>query len=93
MVKGRCYHCENEEAKIIHPDLEKYDGRNDDFERMACDNNSGTTTEGSICDGEFIVDSVDICEEDCIYFDANRDAKCAEFLNARARTMQRPIFL
>uniref|UniRef100_M8BXW4 Uncharacterized protein n=1 Tax=Aegilops tauschii TaxID=37682 RepID=M8BXW4_AEGTA len=32
----------------------------------------------------------EVCEEDCIYFDADRDAKCAEFLNSRGRTMQGP---
>ncbi|CAN6323330.1 unnamed protein product [Urochloa humidicola] len=90
---GRCYNCENEEARIVHPDLEKYDGRDIDFERMACDDKCGMETEGSISDGKFLFDSVGICEEDCIYFDANRDAKCAEFLNARARTMQGPIFV
>ncbi|XP_037452149.1 uncharacterized protein LOC119322743 [Triticum dicoccoides] len=87
---GRCYYCENEGAKIIHPDLQKYIGRDIDFERMACDDRSGMTTEGSISGGEFIIDSVDVCEEDCIYFDADRDTKCAEFLNARGRTMQGP---
>uniref|UniRef100_A0A453PL26 Uncharacterized protein n=2 Tax=Triticinae TaxID=1648030 RepID=A0A453PL26_AEGTS len=24
---GRCYYCEKEGAKIVHPDLEKYIGR------------------------------------------------------------------
>lgn len=90
--KGRCFDCENEGQEIIHPDLEKYVGRDIDFESMACDDNGGATTEGSVSDGEYINDSVDVSEEDCIYFDANRDAKCAEFLNARARTMQRPVF-
>ncbi|XP_037452205.1 uncharacterized protein LOC119322789 [Triticum dicoccoides] len=87
---GRCYYCEKEGAKIVHPDLEKYIGRDIDFERMACDNKSIMTTEGAISDGKFITDCVDVCEEDCIYFDATRDAKCAEFLNARARSMQGP---
>ncbi|KAM3243786.1 hypothetical protein ACQJBY_055618 [Aegilops geniculata] len=88
---GRCYYCEKEGAKIVHPDLEKYIGRDTDFERMACGDSSSTTTEDSISDGEFIIDSsVEVCEEDCIYFDADRDAKCAEFLNSRGRTMQGP---
>ncbi|CAN6293626.1 unnamed protein product [Urochloa humidicola] len=39
---GRCYNFENEEVRIIHPDLEKYDGRDTDFERMACDDKCGT---------------------------------------------------
>lgn len=89
--KGRCYYCEKEGAKIVHPDLEKYIGRDTDFECMACVDSSSTTTEDSISDGEFILDSsVDVCEEDCIYFDADRDAKFAEFLNSRGRTMQGP---
>lgn len=87
MAKSRCYYCENEGAKIIHPDLEKYIGRDTDFESMACHDDM---TMGSICDNDFIIDIVDVCEEDCIYFDASRDAKCAKFLNARAITMQRP---
>nr|CAB3498539.1 unnamed protein product [Digitaria exilis] len=40
----RCFYCENEGAEIIHPDLEKYIGRDIDFEDMACDDNSGPTT-------------------------------------------------
>ena len=52
-----------------------------------------TPPKGSICDNDFIIDFVDICEDDCIYFDASRDAKCAEFLNARAISMQRPRFV
>ncbi|CAN6298593.1 unnamed protein product [Urochloa humidicola] len=90
---GRCFYCENEGAEIIHPDLEKYIGRDIDFESMARDHHSGTTTEGSVSDGEYINDSVDVSEEDCIYFDANTDAKCAEFLNARAKAMQGPVFI
>jgi hypothetical protein len=133
LPKGRCYYCENEGAKIIHPDLEKYIGRDIGpvysaynpsfsacffswnniflsqqisqqyfsadlsaqpngsiaFEGMACKSN---VSKGSICDNDFIIDFVDICE-DCIYFDASRDAKCAEFLNARAISMQRPRFV
>jgi hypothetical protein len=92
VAKGRCFYCENEGAEIIHPDLEKYVGRDTDFESMACNDSSGSTTEGSVSDGEYINDSVDVSEEDCIYFDASRDAKYAEFLNARARTMQGAVF-
>jgi hypothetical protein len=90
LAKGRCYYCENEGAKIIHPDLEKYTGRDTAFESMACKSN---VSKGSIGDNDFIIDYVDICEEDCIYFDASRDAKCAKFLNARAIAMQRPRFV
>uniref|UniRef100_A0A0D3FMS9 Uncharacterized protein n=3 Tax=Oryza TaxID=4527 RepID=A0A0D3FMS9_9ORYZ len=80
---GRCYHCECEGAKIVHPDLEKYNGRTD-FLEMARDKSSGTTTEDVISRCEYLHDAVDICEEDCVCFDASRDVECAEFLNSRA---------
>ncbi|CAN6292738.1 unnamed protein product [Urochloa humidicola] len=86
---GRCFYCENEGAKVIHPDSEKYNACDIAFERMACENLGGLTVDDS--GDRLITGSVDTCEEDCICFDANKDTKCAEFLNARARTMQGPI--
>lgn len=83
LLKGRCYHCECEGAKIVHPDLEKYNGRTD-FLEMARDKSSGTTTEDVISRCEYLHDAVDICEEDCVCFDASWDVECAEFLNSRA---------
>nr|CCI55285.1 PH01B001G05.8 [Phyllostachys edulis] len=41
---GHCFHCEDEGAKIIHPDLKKYNGRDIDFEEMACDSHSNCIT-------------------------------------------------
>ncbi|WVZ59815.1 hypothetical protein U9M48_009910, partial [Paspalum notatum var. saurae] len=70
-----------EGAKIVHPDLKKYSGRDIMFEAMACMVLGGLIIDD---DGdELIAACADICEEDCIYFDANRDARCVEFLNAR----------
>uniref|UniRef100_A0A0E0KHT4 PIR2-like helical domain-containing protein n=1 Tax=Oryza punctata TaxID=4537 RepID=A0A0E0KHT4_ORYPU len=80
---GRCYHCECEGAKIVHPDLEKYNGRTN-FLEMARNKSSGTTTQDVITRCEYLHDAVDICEEDCVCFDASRDVECAEFLNSRA---------
>ncbi|RLN40879.1 hypothetical protein C2845_PM01G35470 [Panicum miliaceum] len=86
-AKGRCFYCENEGAKIVHPDSEKYNA----FERKACGDLGGLTVDDS---GYWLITgSVDICEEDCISFDADRDAKCAEFLNARARTVKGPMLV
>uniref|UniRef100_A0A0D9VXT3 DUF3615 domain-containing protein n=1 Tax=Leersia perrieri TaxID=77586 RepID=A0A0D9VXT3_9ORYZ len=79
---GRCFHCEREGAKIVHPDLEKYTGRIN-FLEMACDKSSGITAEGLLGYCEYVLAAVDICEDDCVCFDASRDAKCAEFLNFR----------
>ena len=91
LAKGRCFHCENEGAKIVHPDSEKYNGFDVDFERIACKVLGGLTVGDS---GDWLItSSIDMCEEDCIYFDANRDAKCAEFLNARARTVKGPMLV
>ncbi|GJN24093.1 hypothetical protein PR202_gb11810 [Eleusine coracana subsp. coracana] len=82
-AKFRCFHCENEGAKIVHPDLENYNDRAIYFERMACKDLGGMTVNDS---GERLINSsMDICEEDCIYFDTNRDVMCANFLNERAR--------
>lgn len=58
MAKGRCYYCEHEGAEIIHPDLEKYLGRDIDFETKAC---SGKVSNGTVCDNEYIIDFVDLC--------------------------------
>ncbi|KAJ1294591.1 hypothetical protein BS78_01G156900 [Paspalum vaginatum] len=78
---GRCFFCEKEGAKIVHPDLKKYSGRGIDFEVMARMVLGGLTVDD---DGdELVAACADICSEDCIYFDANRDARCVEFLNAR----------
>ncbi|CAN6304355.1 unnamed protein product [Urochloa humidicola] len=90
-AQGRCFYCENEGAKVVHPDLEKYNGCDIAFERMACENLGGLTVDDS--GDRLITGSVDTCEEDCICFDANRDTNCAEFLNARARTMQGPMLV
>jgi hypothetical protein len=58
---------------------------------MACEDLGGKTVDDS---GDWLITgSVDICEEDCIHFDADRDAKCAEFLNARARTVKGPMLV
>ncbi|PVH31522.1 hypothetical protein PAHAL_9G169800 [Panicum hallii] len=90
-AKGRCFYCENEGAKIVHPDSEKYNAYDIAFERMACEDLGGKTVDDS---GDWLITgSVDICEEDCIHFDADRDAKCAEFLNARARTVKGPMLV
>ncbi|CAN6309761.1 unnamed protein product [Urochloa humidicola] len=83
---GRCFYCENEGAKIVHSDMTKYNGRDTDFERMACENLGGMTVDDS--GSRLVTDCIDVCEEDCIYFDASRDLKCAEFLNARARIFE-----
>ena len=91
MAKGRCFYCENEGAKIVHPDLTKYIGCDIAFERMACEDLGGLTVGDS--GKSLIADSAGICEEDCIYFDANRDVKCAEFLNARAGIFERSFLV
>lgn len=80
--EDRCFYCENEGAKVVHPDSEKYNGCDIPFERMACEDLGGLTVYDS--GDRLITHSVDICEEDCIYFDASRDVKCEEFLNSRA---------
>ncbi|CAN6309763.1 unnamed protein product [Urochloa humidicola] len=88
---GRCFYCENEGAKIVHPAETKYIGSDIAFERMACEDLGGLTVDDS--GDKLIAHCADICEEDCIYFDANRDVKCAEFLNARAGIFQRSFLV
>ncbi|KAL6637501.1 hypothetical protein ACP70R_025073 [Stipagrostis hirtigluma subsp. patula] len=88
---GRCFYCENEGAKVVHPVWEKYHGRDIDFEEMACNDFGGMPVDDR--GDRLIAESVDICEEDCIYFDASRDAKCAELLNARAVIFRQRCFV
>ncbi|TVU46213.1 hypothetical protein EJB05_05734, partial [Eragrostis curvula] len=89
--KLRCFHCEKEGAKIVHPDTDKYKDRDIYFERMACKDLGVMTVDDT--SERLITSSMDICEVDCIYFDANRDTKCANFLNARARIFERSFLV
>uniref|UniRef100_I1PEL3 Uncharacterized protein n=1 Tax=Oryza glaberrima TaxID=4538 RepID=I1PEL3_ORYGL len=86
---GRCFHCEYEGVKVVHPESQKYHGRDIDFEEMACKSHSnGIVNEDLVSSGESVTYSVGISQEDCIYFDFRRDVKCANFLNAHARMLE-----
>ncbi|EEC76004.1 hypothetical protein OsI_13141 [Oryza sativa Indica Group] len=76
-------------VKVVHPESQKYHGRDIDFEEMACKSHSnGIVNEDLVSSGESVTYSVGISQEDCIYFDFRRDVKCANFLNAHARMLE-----
>lgn len=73
----------------MHPESQKYHGRDIDFEEMACKSHSnGIVNEDLVSSGESVTYSVGISQEDCIYFDFRRDVKCANFLNAHTRMLE-----
>uniref|UniRef100_A0A0D9VXT2 Uncharacterized protein n=1 Tax=Leersia perrieri TaxID=77586 RepID=A0A0D9VXT2_9ORYZ len=74
---GRCFHCEYEGVKVVHPGRKKYHGRDIDFEEMACDKSNGIINEDLVNSAKHVTYSVCISQEDCIYFDFHRDVKSA----------------
>lgn len=73
----RCFCCEQNGIKIVHPCLETYNGRRDDFHKMASGTH-GVQIGTIITRYEFEVDGMFTIKEDWIYFDPNMDAKIAE---------------
>uniref|UniRef100_A0ACD5XXK6 Uncharacterized protein n=1 Tax=Avena sativa TaxID=4498 RepID=A0ACD5XXK6_AVESA len=77
---GRCFHCECEGTKVIHPPSEKYRGCCTEFEDMAS-GKSPVSNEELINQAKYGTMFVDTMEDDCVYFDSAWDAKFAVFLN------------
>ncbi|CAO2044702.1 unnamed protein product [Urochloa humidicola] len=78
----RCCYCEFEGTRILHP-VESYSGGFMDFEKMATGSHTVTNAR-VISHGELIACPVGILEEECIYFNADRDAKFIQAMNKTA---------
>uniref|UniRef100_A0ACD5YE03 Uncharacterized protein n=1 Tax=Avena sativa TaxID=4498 RepID=A0ACD5YE03_AVESA len=77
---GRCFHCECEGTKVIHPPSETYRGCCTEFKDMAS-GKSPVSNEELINQAKYGTLFVDTMEDDCVYFDSAWDAKFAVFLN------------
>jgi hypothetical protein len=80
---GRCFHCEDNGIKIVHPLSHTYLGQSFDFEEMARRKHSVTNDE-LVGDGELRTVFFDTSEDDCIYFDPAWDAHFSMRLNEEA---------
>uniref|UniRef100_A0ACD5VCG4 Uncharacterized protein n=1 Tax=Avena sativa TaxID=4498 RepID=A0ACD5VCG4_AVESA len=74
---ARCFCCERNGVKIVHPRLERYNGCSEDF-RMMASGKHGVLNEFIISSYELAVDDMYTLKEDWIYFDPNMDAKIAQ---------------
>ncbi|CAN6315421.1 unnamed protein product [Urochloa humidicola] len=81
---GRCFHCEYEGIKIVHPDSGTYRGRETDFEEMACGKRK-VDIEQLIGFGKMRMEFVGIVNDDSVYPDPETDARFAECMNYLAR--------
>ncbi|KAM0893099.1 hypothetical protein ACQ4PT_025349 [Festuca glaucescens] len=77
---GRCFHCECEGIKIIHPPSETYHGRCTEFEDMASGKNP-VSNEELISQGKYGTLFIDTMEDDCVYFDSSWDGDFAVSIN------------
>ncbi|KAM0835331.1 hypothetical protein ACQ4PT_063007 [Festuca glaucescens] len=86
---GRCYHCEYDGIKIIHPSSESYIGRCEDFEDMAR-GESSVNIQGLVGHGQrkTLFDGT-LEYEDSIYFDPSWDVDFSKFINRTAREQAR----
>uniref|UniRef100_M0WE92 Uncharacterized protein n=1 Tax=Hordeum vulgare subsp. vulgare TaxID=112509 RepID=M0WE92_HORVV len=73
----RCFCCEHNGIKIVHPFFETYNGRRDDFQEMAS-GRQDVLIQTIISRYEFEVDGMFTLKEDWIYFDPNMDGKIAQ---------------
>jgi hypothetical protein len=78
--KGRCFHCECEGIKIIHPPSETYHGRCTEFEDMASGKNP-VSNEELISQAKYGTLFIDTMEDDCVYFDSAWDGDFAVSIN------------
>jgi hypothetical protein len=78
--KGRCFHCECEGIKIIHPPSETYHGLCTEFEDMASGKNP-VSNEELISQGKYGTLFIDTMEDDCVYFDSAWDGDFAVSIN------------
>ncbi|CAL4927084.1 unnamed protein product [Urochloa decumbens] len=85
---GRCFHCEYEGIKIVHPDFGTYRGRETDFEEMTCGERK-VDNEQLISFGKMRMEFVGIVSDDSVYSDPATDADFAECLNYLARREQK----
>ena len=76
-MQVRCFPCEFNGAKIVHPDDQTYSGYYKDFELMA-QRKDVTWNELIISAYDLNVDQMCTRTEDWIYFDPNMDSKFAE---------------
>ncbi|XP_047050078.1 uncharacterized protein LOC124655177 [Lolium rigidum] len=81
---GRCFHCECEGIKIIHPPSETYHGRCTEFEDMASGKNP-VSNEELISQGKYGTLFIDTMEDDCVYFDSAWDGDFAVSINEMER--------
>ncbi|PNT70286.1 hypothetical protein BRADI_2g09240v3 [Brachypodium distachyon] len=77
MDNVRCFPCEFNGAKIVHPYNETYCGCYEDFKQMA-HGMHGTLNEFIISSCDFNADMMCSMPEDWIYFDPNMDSKIAK---------------
>ncbi|CAM0952219.1 unnamed protein product [Alopecurus aequalis] len=77
---GRCFHCECEGIKVIHPPSETYVGCCTEFEDMAS-GKSPVSNEQLIDQSQYGTLFVDTMEDDCLYFDSAWDVDFAAFVN------------
>ncbi|KAK1632115.1 hypothetical protein QYE76_006430 [Lolium multiflorum] len=77
---GRCFHCECEGIKIIHPPSETYHGRCTEFEDMASGKNP-VSNEELISQAKYGTLFIDTMEDDCVYFDSAWDGDFAVSIN------------
>ncbi|CAM0871461.1 unnamed protein product [Alopecurus aequalis] len=86
---GRCYHCECEGTKVIHPSSESYLGRCADFHDMA-GGDTARDAQGLVRHGQTntLFDGT-LEEEDSVYFDPAWDVDFSVFINDTARKRAR----
>ncbi|CAN6310731.1 unnamed protein product [Urochloa humidicola] len=81
---GRCFHCECEGAKIVHPSSERYLGQDSDFEDMTLGEHAVSNEQLIGFWGQKTV-FLDTSQDYHIYFDPARDVDFAVRLNRDAK--------
>uniref|UniRef100_A0A0D9WPP9 Uncharacterized protein n=1 Tax=Leersia perrieri TaxID=77586 RepID=A0A0D9WPP9_9ORYZ len=79
-ISGRCFHCEYEGTKIVHPAFETYHGRESDFEEMACGRRD-VDNEELIAFGKLGSEHMGVLHDDSVYFDPARDSDFVKWMN------------
>ncbi|KAF8675385.1 hypothetical protein HU200_047750 [Digitaria exilis] len=81
---GRCFHCEFQGIKIVHPDFGTYRGRETDFEEMACGKRK-LDNEELIGFGLMRMEFMGMVSDDSVYSDLATDSDFTECMNYLAR--------